>query len=92
MDTDTILARAALRLDAREIPIPAHLSPAARMFLAAAASRCGGLDKNTAHPKRGTSHRIRLQGSSQPCYRTNMLLKRSVIGRALNQERGAACA
>jgi monoterpene epsilon-lactone hydrolase len=37
MDTDTILARAALRLDAREIPIPAHLSPAARMFLAAAA-------------------------------------------------------
>ena len=41
MDTDTILARAALRLDAREIPIPAHLSPAARTFLAAASMQPG---------------------------------------------------
>jgi acetyl esterase/lipase len=36
MDTDTLLARATLRLDARDIPIPAHLSHPARVFLAAA--------------------------------------------------------
>jgi acetyl esterase/lipase len=41
MDTDTILARGALRLDAREIPIPGHLSPAARTFLAVAGMQPG---------------------------------------------------
>jgi acetyl esterase/lipase len=36
MDTADILAKASLRLDAREIPIPAHISPAAQLFLATA--------------------------------------------------------
>jgi epsilon-lactone hydrolase len=36
MDPDTLLARAALRVEAREIPLPGHISEAARSFLAVA--------------------------------------------------------
>jgi acetyl esterase/lipase len=36
MDTATLLAKAALRLEARDIPVPAHISESARVFLATA--------------------------------------------------------
>jgi len=36
MDTDDILAKASLRLEARDIPVPAHVSAQARIFLATA--------------------------------------------------------
>jgi acetyl esterase/lipase len=36
MDTADILAKASLRLEARDIPVPGHISPAAQLFLATA--------------------------------------------------------